>query len=85
MEPLPSEVLPHHASEDVPGALAHVRVMKRFFDALEEEGTVSGSVVASLRILYEDILGDVLEPYAVDLALSLAELEDFPPEPEVEP
>jgi hypothetical protein len=84
MEPLPSEVLPHHASDDVPGALAHVRVMNRFFDALEEEGTVSETTAANLRIIYEDVLADVLEPYAVDLALSLAQLEDFP-DPEAEP
>jgi hypothetical protein len=83
-EPLPSEVLPHHVSDEIPGALAHVRVMNRFFDEIERTGAAMPTVVAALSILYEDILADVLEPYAVDLARSLAELEDFP-DPEAEP
>ena len=83
VEPVPSEVLPHHASDEIPGALAHVRVMNRFFDEIERTRAAAPTVVAALRILYMDVLADVLEPYAVDLALSLAKLEDFP-EPETE-
>jgi hypothetical protein len=77
-EPLPSEVLPHHVSDEIPGALAHVRVMNRFFDEIERTRAAAPTVVVALRIIYEDILADVLEPYAVDLALSLVELEDSP-------
>jgi hypothetical protein len=82
MEPLPSDILPHHATDDVVQALAHVRVMVRFFDRLDETRVVPGPSIDALRVVYEDVLADVLEPYAVDLALSLAKLEDFPePEP----
>lgn len=82
MEPLPSDILPHHATDDVVQALAHVRVMARFFDSVEEAEVVSKASIDALRVVYEDVLADVLEPYAVDLALSLAKLEDFPePEP----
>lgn len=81
-EPLPSEILPHHASNDIPGALAHVRVMNRYFAEVYRMEIIPATVAAALHILYMDVLAEVLEPFAVDLALSLAALEDSPrPEP----
>ena len=75
-KPLPSEILPHHATDEIVHALAHIRVMRRFFDSVEEAKVVPEASIDALRVVYEDVLADVLEPYAVDLALSLADLED---------
>jgi hypothetical protein len=86
--PLPSDVLPHHTTEEIVQTLAHVRVMERFFDRLDDAAAVSEASIDALRVVYEDVLADVLEPYAVDLAISLAALEDslepFAPETEAE-
>jgi hypothetical protein len=65
----------HYENNDIAHALARVRFMREFMDAIDERDHLRAHY-DELHVLYMDLLQDVLAPYALDLAISLIELED---------
>jgi len=65
----------YYETDDIAHALARVRFMGEFMDAIENHDILR-PMYAQVHGLYMDLLADVLAPYALDLAISLVELED---------
>jgi hypothetical protein len=69
------EAMPkYYASTDIPHVLARIRAGQRFFDEIVDghpSGTYTDFFDAHLMMLEQD-----LQPYALNLALSLIALED---------
>jgi hypothetical protein len=60
--------------------LRQVRLMERFFNDFVDENPVLRPHLPEMHCAYMDMLNDQLAPYAMTLALAIAELEDAYPE-----
>jgi hypothetical protein len=71
------EELPkHYHNHDVPHVLARLRFMDRFFnDGIDQNDRVREHYLV-LHEVYLTMIAQELQPYALDLALSLIALED---------
>ena len=65
----------YYETDDIAHVLARVRFMHEFMDAVDEHEALR-SLYTEIHILYMELLEEVLAPYALDLAISLVELED---------
>jgi len=72
---------PHYyETDDIAHALARVRFMGEFMDAIDNHDVLR-PMYTEIHGVYMDLLEDVLAPYALDLAISLVALEDSLAEP----
>jgi len=62
--------------EELPAILRHIHVMRRFFGEVIDASPEYRKHYADLHVAYMDILNEELAPFALLLALSLAEFED---------
>jgi len=73
----------YYENDDIAHVLSRVRFMLEFSETADEKLNLNASAGCALLNVYMDLLGDVLAPYALDLALSLIALEDsLDPQPE---
>jgi hypothetical protein len=60
--------------------LRQVRLMERFFNDFVDESPMLRAHLPEMHCAYMDMLNEQLAPYAMTLALAIAELEDAYPE-----
>lgn len=66
----------YYENDDIAHVLARVRFMRELSEAADEKLNLNVTQGIDLLGLYMDLLGELLAPYALDLALSLIALED---------
>jgi len=65
----------YYETDDIAHVLARVRFMREFMEAIDHDDILR-PMYTEIHCRYMDLLEAVLAPYALDLAISLVELED---------